>query len=163
MGKERNIHDMTGVDPVRLVTKHLTKKGKLTGASKKEKRIIRDVCPHHTFTRKENLRTWLEPDGKKRLRCPICGESFPAAYFEEHEVRERVRSVKEIASQAKMLAVAVGSDKRTVQQVSEFNLHLGMFPKLYGNLAAISKKKDKNKKKKKEKRRNRDLGGWETK
>lgn len=161
MGKEKSVYDMTGVDPVRMVTKHLTKKGKLTG-SKKEKKIIREMCPHHTYTRKGKLRPWMDPDGKKQLRCPICGEKFKAGYYEEHEVRSRANGLKEVASQAKMLSVATGADKKTVQTVAEFNVRLGAFPKIYNNLVSISKKKDKQKRRKKDRKRNRDLGTWET-
>lgn len=160
--KTSSIYDLSGVDPVQEISRHLNKHGKLTG-EKKEKKALRSICPHHALNRKGRVKPRIHKEGDKNCQCDICKDRFKAGFYDDMEYSRAYNGMKPIASQAKLLTIATGSDKRTVREVAEFNLRLDRFEKTYKGLRKISQKQDKIKNKKKNKNRNTgDYGGWRT-
>lgn len=159
MAKNKSIYDLSGVDPTAEVTKHLTKKGKLAG-SKKEKKALRSICTHHAINRKGKIKAKIHDEGNKNCQCDICKERFRSGFYTDQEFDSAYRGFKPIASQAKLLSVATGASKSTVQEVAELNLRIDRFGKTYRNLRNIAQKQDKVKNKKKKQREVENIGGW---
>lgn len=157
MGK--NIYDLSGVDTVTEVSKHLNKHGKLTG-DKKSRKALRSICPHHALNRKGRVKPRIHIEGNKMCQCEICKERFKAGFYDDQEYAKAYNQMKPILSQAKLLTIATGADKRTVQDVAALNLRMDRFGKTYSSLRKISEKQDKVKNKKKKNYNNSDLGGW---
>lgn len=155
----KNIYDLSGVDPVVEVSKHLTKKGKLSG-SKKEKKALKSICPHHALNRKGKIKVRIHDEGNKNCQCDICKERFRSGFYSDQEFDAAYSKLKPIASQAKLLSIATGAGKGTVQEIASLNLQIDRFGKTYRNLRSIAEKQDKVKNKKKKNRERENLGGW---
>ena len=85
-------------------------------------------------------------------------------FYTDQEYDKAYGSMKEIASQAKFIAQAIGADTDTIRQVCTTNLYLDDFRKTYKNLTKVAQKNDERKKKKKKKREsNSELGSWKIK
>ena len=153
MAKQRNIFDLSGVDPVREVSKHLNKKGKLKG-SKKEVKNLRSICMHHAINRKGKIKPRITSDEGghgKNCRCTICQDRFRTGFYNDQEVNERYRNFKQVASQLKFMLVAEGANKEAVREAAELNLHVDRLPKIYRNARTIADKQGKKRKKKRNK------------
>ena len=159
------VFSLAGVDPTVEITKHTNKKGKLIASNKKEKKALRSICEHQIINHKGKTKVRIEDAGSKNgqdyLRCPICGDYYKAGFYTDEEYDKAYRGFKPILAQAKMLAPALGADKRTRQQIGETNLYVDNFGKVYKNMRKVAEKKDKVKNKKKKKRNTSSLGGWE--
>lgn len=157
--KNRNIFDLTGVDPVVEVSKHLSKKGKLEG-NKKEKRALRSICTHHAINRKGKVKAKIHDEGNKNCQCDICKERFRSGFYTDQEFDAAYSKIKPIASQAKLLSIATGAGQSTVQEIASLNLHIDRFGKTYRGLRQVAEKQDKVKQKKNKKRDREQIGGW---
>ena len=155
----KNVYDLSGVDPIVEVSKHLTKKGKLTG-SKKEKKALRSICTHHALNRKGKIKARIHDEGNKNCQCDICKERFRSGFYTDQEFDAAYNKIKPIASQAKLLSIATGAGKGTVQEIASLNLHIDRFKKTYTNLRSVAEKQDKVKNKKKKHQESENLGGW---
>lgn len=162
MSKQKDVFDLTGVSPTQMVTRRLTKKGKIKG-NKKEVRSLRSICEHHTIKKNGRLKPWVEKIDNGLFRCRICGDVFRMDFYGDQEITKAYKGIKPIASQAKFLTVAVGADKKSRKNVAEFNLRLDNFGKTYKNLRAVADKKAKKDKRKKNKKQSSSWGGWELK
>jgi hypothetical protein len=148
MGQKRDIYDLTGVDTVKVVTQHVDKKGRLKGNSKKETKALRSICPHHMLNKKGNkVKAKIDVHGKE-CQCQICKEKFANQFYDDQAYDKAYNPIKMVASQAKMMAAATNADKKTVQEVAEFNLRLDGFGKVYKNLRKVAEKEESVKKKK---------------
>lgn len=155
----RKRFDLTGVDPTVEISKHLTKNGKLTG-SKKEKKALRSICPHHSLNRKGKVKARIHDEGNKNCQCPICKERFRSGFYSDQEFDAAYAKFKPIASQAKFIATATNAGKGTIEEISSLNLHIDTFGKTYRNLRSVAEKQDKVKNKKKKQRERENIGGW---
>lgn len=155
----KNIFDLSGVDPVVEVSKHLSKKGKLEG-NKKEKKALRSICTHHAINRKGKVKAKIHDVGNKNCQCDICKERFRSGFYSDQEFDAAYSKIKPIASQAKLLSIATGAGKGTIQEIASLNLHIDRFKKTYNGLRSVAEKQDKVKNKKKQKRERENLGGW---
>lgn len=155
----KNIFDLSGVDPVVEVSKHLSKKGKLEG-NKKEKKALRSICTHHAINRKGKVKAKIHDEGNKNCQCDICKERFRSGFYNDQEFDAAYAKFKPIASQAKLLSIATGAGKGTVQEIASLNLHIDRFKKTYNGLRSVAEKQDNVKNKKKQKRERENLGGW---
>lgn len=155
----KNIYDLSGVDPVVEVSKHLSKKGKLSG-NKKEKKALRSICTHHAINRKGKIKARIHDEGNRNCQCDICKERFRSGFYTDQEFSSAYNKIKPIASQAKLLSIATGAGKGTVQEIASLNLHIDRFGKTYRNLRSVAEKQDKVKNKKKKNKERENLGGW---
>lgn len=150
-------------DPVKLISNHVNKKGKLRG-EKHEKKMLRNACPHHVITKKGKLRATTEQDGKGNVRCYICGDIIPMKFADDTEIRKSTNGFYKYVTQAKLMAQAIGAGKKAIRQVTDTATLTKAFPKLYVNMRNVAQKQDKAKKAKKKKRYNgsSSYGAWGT-
>ena len=151
------------VDPLRLVTNHVNKKGKFKG-SKKEKRAMKNICQHHIITRKGKVKATIEQDGNGNCRCYLCGDIIPMQFADDSEIAKTTQNMYKYVSQAKLMAQSIGAGNKAIHQLADTSILVRMFPKLYINLRNVTKKQDKAKKQK-NKKNNRsysNYGGWGT-
>ena len=164
MGKKNNdIYDLRGVDPVKAITEHTNKNGKLRG-SKKEKAALRSICEHHTISKKgKKVRARLDVHDRN-CTCKICQEKFSLDFYSDQQYDKAYAPYKAILSQGKLLAVATNADLKTQQEICELNLRADRYKKIYGNLrkAGEKRQKIKDKKKKENKKPNGTFGAWQT-
>lgn len=164
MAKNKNqgtAFSMAGVDPVKVVSEHLTKKGKIKG-SKKEVKNIKSICPHHALNRKGKKKAKVQPLKGKMCQCKICQEKYKQDFYTDQELDKAYNEIKPQMSQAKLLVQATNADKYSVQYISEANIYIDRFGKFYRNLRSVGQKQDKTKKKKKKDNLSSELGGWST-
>lgn len=154
-------YTMADKNPLKVVTNHVNKKGRLTG-SKKEKAVLRSICPHHVLDKKGRIKKAKldSVDHGKKCQCRICQDKFKSGYYTDQEYEKGYSSFKEIISQAKMVAVAVGADQKSIQGIATLNLQVDRFGKVYRNLRKLGQKQDKVKGKKKRKRESGSMGEW---
>ena len=150
-------------DPLRLVTNHVSKKGKIRG-NKKEKRAMKNICQHHIITKKGKVKATIEQDGKGNCRCYLCGDIIPMKFANDSEIIKTTNNLYKYVSQAKLMAQSIGAGKKAIHQVTDTATLVRMFPKLYINLRNVTEKQDKAKKQKKKKYNNssNNYGGWGT-
>lgn len=159
MAKKNSIFDLTDVDPVKTVSDHMNKKGRLRG-NKKEIRALRSICPHHAINRKGKVKVRVHKEGDKNCQCDICKDRFQLGFYTDQQYDKAYDTFKPVASQAKLIAVAVGAGKETVQEVTTLNVLLDRSRKTMKNLRNVAQKQQSKKKKKKNKGQSRQLGGW---
>ena len=138
-------------DPVKLISNRVGKRGKLHG-DKKEKKMLRNACPHHIITRKGKLRATTEQDGKGNVRCYICGDIIPMKFADDAEIRKATNGFYKYVTQGKLMAQAIGAGKKAIRQVTDTATLTKAYPKLYVNMRNVAQKQDKAKKNKKKKR-----------
>lgn len=159
MGKKRDMFDLTGVDPIRVVSEHVNKSGKLKG-NKKEVKAFRSICEHHLINKKgKKVKAKLEVHGKN-CTCKICRETMPMEFYDDQAVERAIKPAKQLMSQAKLIAGATNADLKTQQRVCEANLHLDAFPGLYKSLRKVAEKREKVKKQKKNKEKHSAYDSW---
>lgn len=148
--------------PVKAVTAHLNKKGKLRGKNKKETKMLYSICQHHIVSQNGKVKARIS-NNDGMCTCKICGEQFPAAPFSNTEVKDAIGSVKQIVNQAKFLATALNAGEDTTKAFSEDAVMLQTLSKRYKRITKIAKKQGDMKKKKKGNGNNngsQQLGSW---
>lgn len=148
-------------NPVRIVTDHVTRQGKFKG-SKKEKRALRNVCPHHIITKKGKVKPTIERDGNGNCRCYMCKDIIPLKFADRAEIQKVTGRFYSYVTQAKLMAQSINAGKKAIHQVTDTAILTKMFPGLYNNLANVAQKQDKAKKQKKRNQRysSGSYGGW---
>lgn len=136
------------IKQIELVTKAVSKHGKLKAESKKKRKMLKRICPHHKYNRHGKIKPTIFPNGDGTCICTMCGESFPANFFNNGELKEIVGDMKTVNEQAKYLSVAVGAGQNTVDFHTDMAVKLGDFAKSYKKLREVASKKDAIKKKK---------------
>lgn len=139
---------MSRIKQVELVTKAISKHGKLKAENKKKKKMLKKICPHHKYNRHGKVKPTIFPDGDGACICTMCGATFPAKFFSNNEIKEIVGEMKSVNEQAKYLSVAVGAGQNTVDYHTDLAVKLGTFAKSYKKLRGVASKKDTIKKKK---------------
>ena len=163
MAKSKSMFDLTGVDPVQEVSRHLNKKGKLKAGDKKKEKALKSICPHHAINRKGKLKARVHNDGNGQYQCDICRDRFKSNFYSDAEYDKAYDAYKPQISQAKMIAVAVGADKETIKEVCELNLHVDQSRQLMRRLRKVGQKQSTKPKKKKKKDNNNNPGAWRIK
>lgn len=162
MGKNRDICDMSKVDPIRAVSRNLTKHGKIQG-NKQEKATFRSICEHHYMSKKgKKMKAKLDIHGRN-CTCKICQETFPTKFYNDQEYDAAYAPFKAVLSQSKLMAASTNADLRTQQEICELNLRADRHRKTYRNLRKVAEKRDKVEKKKKDKGKNKQssFGAWQ--
>lgn len=158
MGK-KNIYDLSTVDPIKAVSQHVNKNGKLTG-DKKEKKALRSICEHHVISKKgKKIKAQLDIHGKQ-CTCKVCRETMPVDFYDDQQYDKVYAPFKAILSQGKLMAAATNADLKTQQEICELNLRADNYKKVYGNLRKVTEKQDKIKKKKSNKGRDKNGGSF---
>lgn len=152
MGKKgRNIYDLSGVDPIKTLSQHVTKNGKIVG-SKKEKQAMRSICEHHVISKKgKKVKAKLNIHGKQ-CECEICKDRFPTTFYSDQDYDKAYQPYKAVLSQGKFMAASTNADMKTQQEICELNYRADRFKKVYQNLRKVAEKKDRIDKKKNEKK-----------
>ena len=163
MAKSKSMFDLTGVDPVQEVSRHVNKKGKLKAGDKKKEKALKSICPHHAINRKGKLKARVHDDGNGQCQCDICRDRFKSNFYSDAEYDKAYDAYKPQISQAKMIAVAVGADKETIKEVCELNLHVDQSRQLMRRLRKVGQKQSTKPKKKKKKGNNNNPGAWRIK
>lgn len=162
MGKNRNIFDMSKVDPIRAVSRNVGKHGKLQG-NKQEKSALRSICEHHIISKKgKKVKAKLEIHGKN-CTCSICKETFPTRFYTDQDYDAAYAPFKAVLSQSKLMAASTNADLKTQQEICELNLRADRHRKIYRNLRKVAQKKDKIEKRQKDKKREKksSFGAWQ--
>lgn len=166
MAKRNNsimdIIDTRDVDPVKTISSHLNKKGRLRG-SKKEVKALKSICPHHVLNRKGKVKVRVHKEGDKNCQCDICKDKFQLGFYKDQQYDEAYAAYKPMISQAKLIMTAVGAGKETVQEITALNILADRSQKTMKNLRNVAQKQQNKKKKKKNKRQSKQLGGWSMK
>lgn len=160
MGKSKSIYDLSGVDPMQEVSKHLNKKGQLKGGDKKKTKALRSICVHHAINKKGKQKARIHDAGNGNCQCAICRDKFKADFYTDKEYADGYASFKPQISQAKMMAISVGADKETVRRLCELNLYVDRSQGIMKSLRKVAQKQDAKKNKKKKKTRKNNLGAW---
>lgn len=163
MAKSKDMFDLTGVDPVQEISRHLSKKGKLKAGDKKKQKALKSICPHHAINRKGKMKARVHDDGNSNCQCDICRDRFKSNFYSDAEYDKAYDAYKPQISQAKMIAVAVGADKETIREVCELNLHVDNSRQLMRRLRKVGQKQSTKPKKKKKKNQNNNPGAWRIK
>ena len=161
--KNKNKFNLQGVDILQLVTDRSGKKGKFHG-TKKEKKVLKWICPHTKYKKKGKKAPFIVNEGGKNCRCLLCNQRFKADFLSEGEVKKRVDSVQEVTTQAAFMNQTINGGADTTRFLAETSLHLMNLGKTYKKLASICEKKDSIRKKKKKNKNSygSNLGGWGT-
>jgi hypothetical protein len=153
------------LDLVQLISERSTGKGKFKG-SKKEKKILKLVCPHNKYIKKKNgkKRPFIINDGHGYCTCKLCGARFPANFFKDNVVDKKFEEVQEIITQDALMAQSIGAPRKTVNEIANTSIMLHREKQGYKNRKNIAEKQDSIKKKKhgngKGSNYSESLGGW---
>lgn len=137
------------------VSKSVTKKGKLKGNNKQETKALKGMCPHHKITKKGKLKPTVFNNGDGTCICKLCGERFPARFYNNDELHRIVGDMGTINNQAKYMATAIGAGPKSIDYFCEMGVRLKDYPKSYKKIRAVADKQGRAKAKK---RRN-NMGG----
>lgn len=148
-----------------LISKKLTKKGKIKGDNKKETKNLQKMCPHHKLTKKGNVKSALEPirneKGDTVLYCPMCKKEIAKDFFSDERVTKTVDDMDQILQQLKFMGTVSGAAKTTdfAAQACVMNSHVR---KAYIRTRNVVDKnsKIKNKKKKDSTKGSNAYGSW---
>jgi cation transport regulator ChaC len=147
---------------ISIIKENTTKHGKIKGKNKKQTKVLRGACVHHTTNHKGKVKPTIGNNDGKVCRCRLCGGTFKPSTYDKEAAENKIKGMREINNQAKYLAVALGTANENIRYFSELGSMIELFPKNYRKLASIAEKVESVKKKKK----NRDndnyssLGSW---
>lgn len=148
-----------------ILKQNTSKNGKLRGRNKRETKILRGACVHHTLNKKGKVKTTIDTskaDGT--CYCRQCGNSFKIGSYSKGEVKNVLTPVKDVVNNLKFLAVAVSAGPDTVRYSAELGSMLELLPKTYGNVSEIAVKATSSKGKKKHNKNrydaNNSYGAW---
>ena len=165
MGKKNADYKVaTGSGSVIAIIKENTNKhGKIRGKTKKQTKVLRGACVHHTLNNKGKVKPTITNDGKQTCTCRMCGASFKGRPYNKEEVVNKFKGAKEVVNQAKYLAVAVNAGNDAIRFFSEMGSMLELAPKNYRKIGSIAEKAESVRNKKKKKKNGSDfssMGGW---
>lgn len=147
-------------NPAETIAKIITKNGKIK-ASKKTKKLVKQVCPHMT-ARGRKLKNMMRPDGNGNVRCKICGDVIRPKFFSKEEAHARTKKELEMVSQGKLAAQALGLPSKNVMDIAMTYIAVDNYEKTYNNMAEAVNKRDRIKNKKKNKNNGaKSYGSWE--
>lgn len=133
-----------------ILKQNTSKNGKLRGKNKRETKILRGACVHHTLNKKGRVKSTIDAsraDGT--CYCRQCGHEFKAGAYSKPEVKEMLAPAKDVVNNLKFLSVAVSAGSDTVRFSAELGSMLELLPKTYNQVANIALKSISAKNKKK--------------
>lgn len=148
---------------ISIIKQNTTKNGKIRGKNKKQTKVLRGACVHHTLTNKGKIKPTIYNDGKQTCTCRLCQASFKGRPYSKEEVAGKIKGAKEVINQLKYLAVAVNAGNDAVRYASEAGSILELLPKNYRKVASIAEKAESVRNKKKKKKNGSDfstIGSW---
>lgn len=145
---------------VQKITKSVTKHGKIKGHNKKETKLLKGICPHHRVNKKGKQVPTIYNNGDYCI-CTMCGEKFPADFYQKDEYKNILRDVREMNNQAKFMAVATNSGEKTVSYFCQFGGMLSSYSKMFKRVTHVAAKQGSVKsKKKKHNNGSNQYGSW---
>lgn len=153
MGKKnkRPVYKLNDGSIPALITEHVTKKGRLKAANKKDYKVLRGACVHHTISNKGKLRATVSNDGKGQCYCRICDRSFPTATYKDKVLDATIGGMRDLNNQAKFINTAIGGGQESQRYFSEFGSMIELYRGRYEKLLKVAEKVDGLKKKKRKK------------
>lgn len=154
------------------VTKSTNKKGKLKGRNKKETKALKGICPHCRINKKGKRVLTLARYSEDEFTCTMCGGVWPIHILRGKEIDDAVDDMIKVNNQAKLNAVQLGVEEKTVDYLTTMGANLAVYKKIVKRLSKIASKQEdsfsyKNKKKGKNGGNNSALsssyGSWSTK
>lgn len=136
------------IKEVKTVSENLTKKGVLKGKNKKETKALRGMCPHHRLNKKGKIRPTIYSADGKTFICTSCGETFPAKFFTNEEIKEIMKNMKSLNNQNKFMAVATNSGDKMVSYFCQIGVMLQSYAKHAKKIRNVAEKSGDIRKKK---------------
>lgn len=141
--------DQKRIKAVEMVSKAVTKKGVLKGKNKKETKTLVNVCPHHRYNKRGKIKPTIFNNNDGTCVCTMCGEKFPAKFYNNEKLGQVVGDMKTLNNQAKFMAVACGAGPQTIDYFSQIGAMVGNYKKSYKKIRVVADKQGKIKEKKK--------------
>ena len=162
MGKYSN--ELKKVKSFATFNDHISKKGKIKGKNKKEKKILKGMCPHFRVTKNGKLKNMVINNGQKQCVCKLCGEVFPARFYEDEELDKIISEFKKTLNENKYIAVQVNGGAKTTEYLMQLGGMVSQYPKISKRLRDVAQKKGKVKhnKDKKNGYKSNIYGDWDT-
>ena len=155
------------IKAVSVISKSLSKKGKIKGKNKKETKYLMRACTHHYYNRKGKLKPAFINDSNGSCTCELCFRSFPTKPETKAEVKDKIAPVLALVNQAATASVAGELGEKIVDTCVNLKVLLEEFPKNYNRTMKAISKEDNIKKKKKKDGNNgggsSQYGGWSRK
>lgn len=134
---------------VAIVSKSLTKNGKIKGRNKAETKMLEAACCHHVPKKNGKLKSTYIIHGDMCI-CKKCKASFPARLLEKDDINEVYNGAAELIDQAKYLVVACNSGAPALDLLAETKIKLNQSKKIHKRVTKIARKsqgikKNKNK------------------
>lgn len=167
MGKKKSV-TMTDIlrgmpkDPNKAITESLNKKGKIKADTKKNTKLLKDFCCHHSYSKKGKLKPRIDFSGNK-AHCTLCGEEIVIAPLSNESVNKAMDNIKTIANNAKFLATSINAGPETLRYWGTLQALAENAPKQYNKVKDIVDRQnnDKGKNRKKNKGNNNgSVSGW---
>lgn len=148
---------------ISIIDQNTTKHGKIRGKNKRQTKVLRGACVHHTLNKKGRIKPTVTNDGKSTCTCRRCKYSFKGRPYSRTEVQERVDGTKEVVNQLKFMAVAVNAGPDAIRYSSELGSMLELLPSNYKKIGSIAEKAERVRNKKKKEKNGADfsaIGSW---
>lgn len=167
MGKKKTI-TMTDImrampkDPNKAITESLNKKGKIKADTKKNTKLLKSFCCHHSYSKKGKLKPRIDMSSGT-YRCTLCGEEIAVAPLTNESVAKTMDNIVTIANNAKFLATSINAGPETLRYWGTLQALAETAPKQYNKVkdVVIRQTNDKGKNRKKNKgNRNGSVSGW---
>lgn len=151
MKKENKNLNLKSKDSIKLVTESLNKHGEIKGNSKKETKLIRNMCPHHKYNKKGKIKPGVYNDGNGVCVCTLCNSKFPTSVYDDDKLDKATNQFMSMLQQAKYMSVATGCDNETTSYLGQVCVNVQAAKKTYKKIRRIAEKTEniKNKKNKK--------------
>lgn len=160
---KRPDYKITEGSVISVIKQNTTKNGKIRGKNKKQTRVLRGACVHHTLNKNGKVKPTIYNDGKQTCTCRMCQASFKGRPYDKEEVINKIKGAKEVVNQLKYLSVAVNAGNDAVRYASELGSMMECLPKNYRKVASIAEKAESVRNKKKKKKNGSDfstIGSW---
>jgi hypothetical protein len=170
MAKNKNKKAFTfngkNFDTIVMVTNSLNKHGEIRGASKKETKNLRALCPHHKLNKKGKKKPTVSNNGNGLCTCEMCGSSFTTHLYNKDELDKIVGKINNVLSQARYIVASADLGKEAEQFFARTSVEMAQLPKAYSKIKNAVERSENLKKKKKGKDKNysgsgsENYGGW---
>ena len=142
----------TTMEILRRLTKNTNKHGEIKGKNKKDTKRLRATCLHHKVNKHNKPKATIFSNDGEFCNCLMCKASFPAKFYSNQEISERLDDMIEMNEQCKYIAVATGAGDDIVNYYVQLNVLLSSYKKNTKKLRDIAEKQDRVGKKKKHNR-----------
>lgn len=147
-----------------MISKNLTKKGKIKGKNKKETKALKGACNHVRITKKGHMKSAISIIGDY-CYCEMCHKKFPARFYSDDQIKETVGNFEELNNQIKFAAATANTGEKSNKYFSQIGTSLVGYKKAAKKVIKVAKRSsDMRKKSKKDKSYNGEqmYGQWKT-